>query len=202
MRGGLGAGLVVGFRGGQAGAGDGGPLGREPGQHEVASQGVRDQPGGRAWSVRRGVLDGGHQVGTFGVQPRQRVGAVGEAHLRRLDVERWQGQPRLLRIQQPRGRVGDLQVPVQQPPQRRLPRLRLILLLGSLAGVEPQQVVKPEPAGGARLQQVRAGQPIQQLRGPPERDGGQRGGGRCGHLGAWHQSQQPELRRSSGSRTA
>ena len=49
-----------------------------------------------------------------------------------------------------------------------------------------------EPAGVARLQQVRGGQPIQQLRCPPDRHGGQRGGGRCGHLRAWHQSQQPE----------
>jgi hypothetical protein len=57
-----------------------------------------------------------------------------------------------------------VQVPVQQPPQRRLPLGFAVLGLGAPAGVQAQQVVKAEPAGCVLSEQVRASQPIQQLR--------------------------------------
>jgi hypothetical protein len=65
--------------------------------------------------VLGGVLDGGDQVGPFGVQPHQRLRVVGEPDRCRrwLDEGRGQRQPQLLGVQQPRGRIGRVQVPTQ-----------------------------------------------------------------------------------------
>jgi hypothetical protein len=85
-----------------------------------------------------------------------------------------------------------MQVPVQQPPDGPLQLALAVVLAGALAGIPAQQVMEAEPPGCARLQQVRAGQPLQH---PPDRPGrhpSKGGGGLGGELWARDQAQQPK----------
>jgi hypothetical protein len=147
LGGALGPWPALGLGGGQRRLGDRRPVDDIHALPEVAVQGVGQEPRRRSRSVLGGVLDGGDQVRSFCVQPGQRLGAVVERRDRQLAARRREREPHHVRVQQLGGGGSGVQIPVQQPPQRRLPLGFAVLGFGALAGVQPQQVVKCEPAG-------------------------------------------------------
>jgi hypothetical protein len=172
--------------------GDDQPVDHVPATPEVAVQRVGQQPGDRPGPLVGGILDGGDQGDALSVQPPQRVGGPVEPHRGRHRV-RWRDrQAKDLRVQQPGGRVSGLEVPGQQPPDRRPPRRLVLLAAGALGCVQAQQIMEAEPARSACRHEVRVGEPLQQ---PPhlrQRHPGERRGGRGGELRAWHQAEQAE----------
>jgi hypothetical protein len=136
LGGALGSCPALGFGGGQRRLRHRRPVDDMHALPEVAVQGVGQEPCRRSGSMLGGVLDGGDQVRSFGVQPSQRLGAVAERRDRQLATRRREREPHHVRVQQLGGGGGGVQVPVQQPPQRRLPLGLAVLGLGAPAGVQ------------------------------------------------------------------
>ena len=98
------------------------------------------------------VLDVGHQHLVLPLEPGHRLLGVGE--LLDQDPFRW-GRHRFLVLvgrEQLRRRLGGVQEVVEQPPLRR-GRFRVVPT--ELGGLEPDQVVHPEPPQAALEHQVR-----------------------------------------------
>jgi hypothetical protein len=176
--------VALGDRGRPGGAGDvlpgcGGP------QPEVAAEGVGEQAGQRTWSVVGGMADGRQQVGGFQVQPFQGLGTPGERRLPLRAGVAGRGEPQLLGVEQPGGRVGAAQVQLQQPPRGRRPLPR-VDLLGSFGGVQAQQVVQAVASRDVLVDQMGGGQSGKGLAGvagagPDEGRGRRRGEVRPGY---------------------
>jgi hypothetical protein len=135
------------------------------------------------------VPDRRDEVAAFGVQPRRRRGRIGDAGRHgRLDLGH--RQPQHVRVQQPGGAVDRVQVPVVQPVQGRVPVL--LLVFRPFGRVPAEQVVEAVAAGRVVLDEVRAGEPVEQLAGPPRVRAGERGDGIGADVHAGHQAQQAE----------
>ena len=81
---------------------------------------------------------------------------------------------------------------VEQAAQRRPPLLLAVLVSGLIGGVGAEQVVHAVTARPGGLDQVGAGQPVQQPASLPERGASERGGGVGVKIGAGVQPKQPE----------
>ena len=142
------------------------------------------------------VGDGGHQVVTLGVQPRQRAGVVIEDG-RRGNRCRGGGQPDDLGVEQVGGCVDRGQVEVVEPAGRGDTLGLAVLVLDEVGGVQAQQVVEAVAGGagpvvGMMVDEVRGGQQPQQATGVLPGAAGECGGRADCEVRPRNQPQEPE----------
>ena len=164
-------------------------------QVEEVPERYRQLPRDRRQTGVRGLADGGDEVGALGLAPGEGRVAGGEGQGLGPGFGRFRcraataGRERLAR------RVGGVQVPGEYAPARRVPVLAGVLGGGALGRVQADQVVEPVTVLAGLLEQVPAGEGLQQPSRAGEIGTDERRRGRCAELRAGMQPQQPERTR-------
>ena len=159
---------------------------------EVVVEGPGQLPGVGVEPGGGGLVDGGQQHGMFRGEPGQGPLMVGGIFRDGSGPARCEGDRVPMRVQQPGGGVGGVQVVVEHPVHRRVPLPVVVVGVCLLGGVGAQQVVAGVPARDVFSEQVRPGQLGQEHACLSRCDGGEAGHGGCGEVRAGVQAQQAE----------